>query len=220
MNMIQNFDMFITVINIHNFISKPVIQAEYHMDIMHHLVGQLRIDCQQVDWAPRVNPADGRPRDEHTKFHASEQLNGMKWLAPGTSRARHHHHSLILGAGHGGCGTDATAPVGSLPGGASPFGVLDMAGNAWEWTADYWGPRYYRRSPTKNPKGPAKGVQRVMRGGSWSRNARAKINRERTAMMAMSRPSFKTSSWTLSSEAGTDIFKYTSRRILNGEYLQ
>ena len=42
-----------------------------------------------------------------------------------------------------------------------------MLGNAWEWTADYWGPRYYRRSPTKDPTGPESGVKRVMRGGSW-----------------------------------------------------
>jgi iron(II)-dependent oxidoreductase len=60
-----------------------------------------------------------------------------------------------------------TAPVGSFPRNVSPFGAFDMAGNAWEWTADYWDPGYYRVSPLDNPPGAAKGKRRVMRGGSW-----------------------------------------------------
>jgi len=67
-----------------------------------------------------------------------------------------------------------TAPVGSFPFGASAYGVEDMAGNVWEWTADWWSPSAYgdpngppSRSPTLNPKGPAGGEARVLRGGSW-----------------------------------------------------
>lgn len=60
-----------------------------------------------------------------------------------------------------------TAPVGSFPENVSPYGAYDMAGNAWEWTADYWHSTYYRKSPAKNPTGPDTGVRRVMRGGSW-----------------------------------------------------
>jgi serine/threonine-protein kinase len=37
-----------------------------------------------------------------------------------------------------GCDTGAMAAVGSYPSGASPYGALDMAGNAWEWVADTW----------------------------------------------------------------------------------
>ncbi|MCB0167242.1 MAG: SUMF1/EgtB/PvdO family nonheme iron enzyme [Anaerolineae bacterium] len=60
-----------------------------------------------------------------------------------------------------------TAPVGSYPAGASPYGVLDMSGNVWEWTADWYGDDTYAQSIYKNPTGPETGLQRVIRGGSW-----------------------------------------------------
>jgi formylglycine-generating enzyme required for sulfatase activity len=61
-----------------------------------------------------------------------------------------------------------TAPVGSCPDGDSPFGALDMAGNVWEWTADWHDPEYYAESPSIDPRGPNRGTYRVLRGGSWS----------------------------------------------------
>jgi len=60
-----------------------------------------------------------------------------------------------------------TAPVGSYPQGASPYGTLDMAGNVWEWTADRYDKRYYTNSPTENPQGPLMGGERVQHGGAW-----------------------------------------------------
>ena len=56
-----------------------------------------------------------------------------------------------------------TAPVASFPSGASPYGVLDMAGNAAEWVADFFDPGYYQRSPSRNPTGPQTGEQRAYR---------------------------------------------------------
>ena len=63
-----------------------------------------------------------------------------------------------------------TAPVGSFPAGVSPHGAHDMAGNVWEWTADYFGFDYYASSPTRDPKGPERGRYRVARGGGWNTN--------------------------------------------------
>ena len=58
--------------------------------------------------------------------------------------------------------------VGSLPGGDSPYGVKDMAGNAREWVSDWYDPQYYKDAPKRNPHGPdTKGVVRSIRGGSW-----------------------------------------------------
>ena len=60
-----------------------------------------------------------------------------------------------------------TVPVGSLPDGASWCGALDLAGNVWEWVADWYADDYYERSPTQNPRGPKKEITKVVRGGSW-----------------------------------------------------
>jgi sulfatase modifying factor 1 len=57
--------------------------------------------------------------------------------------------------------------VGSMPGGRSPYGVHDMAGNAREWTQDWYAPDYYKQAPDRNPRGPEQGVLKVIRGGSW-----------------------------------------------------
>jgi formylglycine-generating enzyme len=59
------------------------------------------------------------------------------------------------------------APVGSFPDGASPYGVLDLAGNVFEWTADRYAADQYRTGTRVDPIGAADGGERVVRGGSW-----------------------------------------------------
>ena len=66
-----------------------------------------------------------------------------------------------------GCTQGLTADVGAYPEGASPSGVMDLAGNAAEWVADWYDPAYYEVSPSENPLGPPEGEMKVARGGSW-----------------------------------------------------
>jgi len=76
-----------------------------------------------------------------------------------------------------GCLKGRTEPVGSFPEGTSPYGVLDMAGNAWEWVVDYHSQTYYQECAdqglVRNPQGPLQGTRngadtfRVLRGGDY-----------------------------------------------------
>lgn len=58
-------------------------------------------------------------------------------------------------------------PVGSFPLGASPYGLLDMCGNAAEWVADAYARDYYQEAPNHNPTGPDQVLDHVIRGGSY-----------------------------------------------------
>jgi outer membrane protein assembly factor BamB len=63
-----------------------------------------------------------------------------------------------------------TTEVGSYP--ANAFGLYDMHGNVWQWCSDWYGLSYYKESPVEDPRGPATGSRRVIRGGEWYGDAR------------------------------------------------
>jgi formylglycine-generating enzyme required for sulfatase activity len=71
-------------------------------------------------------------------------------------------------ASAGATGARYTQSVGSYLDGASPRGVLDMAGNVWEWVADLYGRQYYAHAPDHNPQGPESGTgELILRGEAW-----------------------------------------------------
>jgi formylglycine-generating enzyme required for sulfatase activity len=101
----------------------------------------------EAQWEKAARGGDGRPFPWGFTWDAAKCANWSNSGAGDTQRGTH--------------------PVGSFPAGASPYGALDMAGNVWEWCADWYGADYYKNAATKNPTGPETGKGRVLRGGSW-----------------------------------------------------
>jgi formylglycine-generating enzyme required for sulfatase activity len=104
----------------------------------------------------RVYPWGDEPPDP-------SRLNGCgteckKWMV------EHRQSTDVMYPGDD--GYPATAPVGSYPAGASQAGILDLAGNVWEWTADWYGD--YTEAALVDPKGPETGLERVVRGGAFN----------------------------------------------------
>jgi len=82
-------------------------------------------------------------------------------------------------------GHRSSAPVGSYPDGVSPFGVMDMSGNAEEWVQDWYAVNYYRLTEgAQDPPGPLKGQRKVIKGGSYE----APAHQIRIAMRLYGRP--------------------------------
>ncbi|MEE9275883.1 MAG: SUMF1/EgtB/PvdO family nonheme iron enzyme [bacterium] len=98
----------------------------------------------EAEWEKAARGADGR------KYPWGSDWDGSRLIWRGNSRKRTHPVDRAR-ANH-----------------TSPYGAMDMAGHVWEWVADRYGEDYYRRAPARNPKGPAKGAERVLRGGSWA----------------------------------------------------
>ncbi|TEU12300.1 MAG: hypothetical protein E3J21_21305 [Anaerolineales bacterium] len=91
---------------------------------------------------------------------AARGTDGRTWPW-GTDWDEDKVNSKDAGPGH-------TTAVGSYPDGASPYGCMDMAGNAWEWVADRYQWDYYQAVHDRNLQGPNQGKHRVARGGSWA----------------------------------------------------
>ena len=81
----------------------------------------------------------------------------------------------------------STSPVGTYPEGASPYGLLDLAGNVWEWCEDYDDPDFYADGPPHNPRNTLPADRIVMRGGSWMYGAQSLRTYARTSFERRSR---------------------------------
>jgi formylglycine-generating enzyme len=99
----------------------------------------------EAEWEKAMRGPDGRL----WPWGNTEQPNGANWARIDD-------------------GYDATAPVGTFKLDASPYGVMDGAGNVMEWVEDWYAEGYYKDSPERNPPSPEHGVYRVLRGGGYT----------------------------------------------------
>ena len=154
-------------------------------------------NCVRARICPLVSVTSSSEEKDSTSVTDAHPVVGVNWAnaqaycewvgkrlpteAEWERAARAAHHSPYPWGGGfevsyvNGRGTEdgyaRTAPVGSFPSGASLSGVWDLAGNAAEWTADWYEATYYQKSPAKNPKGPKEPTgSKVVRGGSFTDN--------------------------------------------------
>jgi formylglycine-generating enzyme required for sulfatase activity len=129
--------------------SRPVVGVSWFEAMAFCAWAHVRLPTE-AQWERAARGTDGRkfpwgdqPADESRLNYA----RGKDW------------QDAVPNVGH-------PTPVGIYPLGNTPEGICDMAGNVWEWCADWFGD--YPRQAAPNPTGPEKGEYRVNRGGSWA----------------------------------------------------
>ncbi len=117
----------------------------------------------EAEWEFATRGPDGRIYPWGDESPTAQYLNACDERCVAWGKA-HQVEMKALGKGDDGFAT--TAPVGKYPAGRSRFGPYDVAGNVWEWVADWYGE--YQSEPAKSPTGPSTGERKVIRGGAWN----------------------------------------------------
>ena len=110
--------------------------------------------CTEAEWEKAARGTDG--------------TFNFPWGNALATCERANYHELLAGPG---CGTDGPSEIGEHASGASPYGILDMAGNVAEWVLDVYDADIYQSRVSGTPEDPVfnpdEGAVRVIRGGGW-----------------------------------------------------
>jgi len=117
----------------------------------------------EAEWEFSARGPDGRKYPWGDESPAAGHLNacGKECVAWGKA-----HGQKLEAMYEADDGFANTAPIGSFAQGRSRYGVQDVVGNVWEWTADWYSP--YGPKEQDDPKGSDTGERRVIRGGAWN----------------------------------------------------
>jgi sulfatase modifying factor 1 len=123
----------------------PVVNVSWHNAKAYSKWAQVDLPTE-AQWERAARGTDGRKYPWGNEFECGKVWASKKKVADagGTTAVGHY--------------------------GISPCGCTDMAGNAWQWCADWYDAEYMKMSPASDPMGPRSGTGRVLRGGSWGDN--------------------------------------------------
>ncbi len=149
--------------------SPPGDQQEYGLYNHYDEIEYRDFPVEFVNWYQAGEYCQWAGRRLPTEAEWEKAARGSEgWLYPWGNESPNRNLLNYKGSNGQVNSLGGTNKVGSYPAGASPYGVLDSAGNVSEWVADWYEQDYYQSSPVENPQGPLSGITKVVRGGDWN----------------------------------------------------